>query len=125
MAETSVPPEMSAWARQFEDTLSKLKNEMKKDVATWTLSSAPAHLTTKVILTISELDQVATSMAVQVKAIEYRIAQRHKAEKAITRKEQTERARLLAPWRNSAVPADERVPVCYLRFMLECGLLVQ
>ena len=63
-------------------------------------------------------------MAVQVKAIEYRIAQRHKAEKAITRKEQTERARLLAPWRNSAVPADERVPVCYLRFMLECGLLV-
>ena len=63
-------------------------------------------------------------MAVQVKAIEDRIDQRHKAEKAITRKEQTERARLLAPWRNSAVPDEERVPVCCLRFMLECGLLV-
>ena len=64
-------------------------------------------------------------MAAQVKAIEYRIAQRHKAEKAIARKEQTERARLLAPWRNGAAPADERVPVCFLRFMLESGLLVQ
>ena len=29
-AESSVPPEMSAWARQFKDTLSKLKYEMKK-----------------------------------------------------------------------------------------------
>jgi hypothetical protein len=80
VAETSAPPEMSAWARQFKDTLSKLKHDMKKDVSTWTLSSAPAHLEKKkVILTISELDQVATSMAVQVKAIEDRIAQRHKS----------------------------------------------
>ena len=30
VAETSVPPEMSAWARQFKDTLSKLRNEIKK-----------------------------------------------------------------------------------------------
>jgi hypothetical protein len=30
VAESSVPPEMSAWARQFKDTLSKLKNDMKK-----------------------------------------------------------------------------------------------
>ena len=32
--ETSMPPEMSAWARQLKDTLSKLKYEMKKDVFT-------------------------------------------------------------------------------------------
>jgi hypothetical protein len=30
VAESSVPPDMSAWVRQFNDTLSKLKNEMKK-----------------------------------------------------------------------------------------------
>jgi hypothetical protein len=29
--ETSMPPEMSAWARQVKDTLSKLKYEIKKD----------------------------------------------------------------------------------------------
>jgi hypothetical protein len=44
VAETFVPPEMSAWARQFKDILSKLKHVIKKDVATGTLSSAPAHL---------------------------------------------------------------------------------
>ena len=44
VAESVVPPEMTAWARQFKDTLSKLNNVIKKDVATWTLSSAPAHL---------------------------------------------------------------------------------
>ena len=52
-------------------------------------------------------------MAVHVKVVEERIAQRHKGEKAIARKEQTERAMLLASWRNAAVPPDERLPVCY------------
>ena len=48
-----------------------------------------------------------------------------KARKQSHAKRKTERARLLAYLRNAAAPPDERVPVRYLRFMLECGLLVQ
>jgi hypothetical protein len=50
VAESSVPPEMSAWARQFKDTLSKLKNEMKKGcfrvdavISTSTLEKGHTH----------------------------------------------------------------------------------
>ncbi len=69
VAETSVPPHMSVWARQFKDTLSKLKTEMKKGCFHVDAVISTSTLEKKVTPTISELDQVATSMAVQVKAI--------------------------------------------------------
>ena len=69
MPETSAPPEMSAWARQFKDTLSKLKNDIKNGCVHMDAVISTSTLEKKVILTISELDQVATSMAVQVKAL--------------------------------------------------------
>ena len=63
-------------------------------------------------------------MAVHARAVEERVKQQQKSERAKVRKEQSERTRLLAPWRSGAVAPDERAPVCFLRFMLDSGLLV-
>ena len=92
-------------------------------VGTWTLSCAPARLSRAPCL-IKELDDLATSMAVHVSAVEECVKQKPKSKQATVRKEQTERSRLLAPWRNGLALADERVLVCALRFMSENGFLV-
>ena len=41
------------------------------------------------------------------------------------RRAQCERTRLLAPWRSAHVPVEARVPMPFLRFMLEHGMLVK
>ena len=63
-------------------------------------------------------------MAVHVRATEERVKRKQKSERATVQNEQSERTRLLAPWRSGAVAPDERAPVCFLRFMLDSGLLV-
>ena len=35
-------PEMARWAGAFNDTFARLKGDVKKEIATWTLSCAPA-----------------------------------------------------------------------------------
>ena len=41
------------------------------------------------------------------------------------RRAQCERTRLLAPWRSPHVPAEARVPMPFLRYMIENGLLLK
>ena len=63
-------------------------------------------------------------MAAHLRATVERVKRKRKSERATVRNEQTERTKLLAPWRSGAVDPAERAPMCFLRFMLDSGLLV-
>ena len=120
---SSAPPEMASWLSTFNDVLVELKGPMKKDIANWTLSNARAR-TEHILRLISSLEHAATSINVHVTAAEERSKRQHKAELADLRRAQSERLRLLSPWRTACVPAEARVPACLLRHMLDNGLLV-
>ena len=83
--QATAPPEMARWVDTFANTLTRLKGYMKKEVTTWTLSSAPARLT-RVRSLVVELDALATSMAVHVTALEDRVKNKRKSEQKAARK---------------------------------------
>ena len=87
---------MARWVEAFNDTFARLKGDVNKEIAMWTLSCAPARLS-RVTSLVVELDDLATSMAVHVTAVEERANHKYKTERNLAREEQAERARLIAP----------------------------
>ena len=73
----STPPDMAAWLATFKETLAHVKCPAKKDVGTWTISSAAAcsHDLADVI---ARLDAAATSITVHVTAAEERVKRLNK-----------------------------------------------
>jgi hypothetical protein len=79
VTESTAPPEMARWVDTFTNTLTRLKGDIKMEITTWTLSSAPARLA-RVRSLVVELDALATSMAVHVTALEDRVKNKRKSE---------------------------------------------
>ncbi len=107
----------------FNATLLELKTKAKNDISSWTLSSAPSS---KVVLEnmIQKLNSLHSTMAVHVSALEQKVKQQKKVLVTVARKSTNERKRLLSNWRESTVPLDERVPMSFLRYMLDNAMLV-
>ncbi|WP_353239605.1 hypothetical protein [Limnohabitans sp.] len=118
------PPDMAAWLNTFKDTLAYLKADAKKDVGAWTLSTAGPR-SQDLTQYIVRLEQASTCIGAQVQAAEELAKRRRKEATSDMRRAQCERTRLLAPWRSAHVPVEARVPMPFLRFMLEHGMLVK
>ena len=70
---SSAPPEMAAWLATFKNILTELKGPAKKDVGTWTGTSAPAR-TDELLRLIARLDNAATPINVHVTGAEERVS---------------------------------------------------
>ena len=88
--ENACPPEVKEWAATFHDALANPKNDAKKDISSWSLTSTPAR---SVVLRnmIATLETVATEAAVHIHAMEERVKQANQAESGGLRKAQAER----------------------------------
>jgi len=124
LTDNLVPAQMSQWLVTYKDFLRQLKTDRKKEIATWTLSSASQHAGT-IRNMISSIETLATTMAEYVTAAEDHVKHVKKGEQCGLRKAHTERNRLMAPWRPSGVHTESRMPVSMLRYMIDNGLLIQ
>ena len=118
----SAPTSLEDSVHRFTNTLTYLKTDAKKEILAWTLSSAHSD-TEKLVECIAKLDELSTLIVVHVDAVEQRAKHDRKQEMSIMRKQQCERTRLLSSWRR--VQAEERVPLNFLRYMLDKGILVK
>jgi len=116
----SAPEDMAAWITTFQATLAYLKGDAKKDVVAWTLSTAAVR---RQDLThyIAKIEELSASIGQHAMAADEVAKRRRKEALSDSRKAQWERTRLLSPWRSSHVAAEARVPMPFLRFMLEHG----
>jgi hypothetical protein len=116
---------MATWVSNVKDTLAYLKaNATNKGVGAWTLSTARPrrqHLTHYV----AKLDEVNACISAEVQAAEEVSTRRRNEATSDMRRAQCERTRLLAAWRSPHVPAEARVPMPFLRYMIENGLLLK
>ena len=119
----SAPPDIVSWLGMDNDTLAELRGPAKKDFATWTNSNAGPP-TQHLFQLIASLETAATSINVCVAAAEDRVKRQRKAEVADLRRAQSERTRLLAPWRPYCISPEARVPMPLLRHTLDNGVLI-
>ena len=113
---------MPPWLATYTETLATLMFEMKNEVMTWSISSAPARMQ-ELAQRVSKLDVVVTSINVHVPAVEERVKRQRAAENTDQRRAQGERTGLLSQWRLSSLSVEGRVPLSLLRRMLDNGLL--
>jgi hypothetical protein len=114
---------LNTWTATFNALIGDLKTNVKKEISTWTLSSAPARfeaLQNK----IETLEHVNTNMAMHVTTLEERAKLQHKAEMTLLRKATAERKRLLSNWRDASVHPEDRLPMYFLRYMLDNAMLI-
>jgi hypothetical protein len=126
--ENKVPDESSVvalnnWTATFNALIGDLKTSAKKEIATWTLSSAPARFET-LQKKIETLETVNTNIAMHVTTLEDRAKMQKKAEMTLLRKATAERKRLLSNWRDASVHPEDRLPMSFLRYMLDNAMLI-
>ena len=126
--ENNVPDESSVaalnnWTATFNALIGDLKTNLKKEIATWALSSAPARFEA-LQKKIETLETVNTNIAMHVTTLEDRAKMQKKAEMTLLRKATAERKRLLSNWRDASVHPEDRLPMSFLRYMLDNAMLI-